>query len=74
MREEDHEREGQRLEKLAKERSQFNRDLRKPDGSGRLSMNDLKKLNSVYKRDYIRLVKDDNNQLMSYLKETDIKI
>ena len=37
-------------------------------------MDDLKKLNSVYKRDYIKMTCEEDDKVMNYLKVTDVKL
>ena len=52
--------------KANKERiDEFNKKIRTNDG--KLNLFDLKKLNSVYKREYIGMVINDDNALCKYL-------
>ena len=41
-------------------RDKFNKDIRKDDFVGRLSMGQLQKLNSVWKKDYYKMVLEED--------------
>jgi len=55
-REEAYHKELERRRLIRENRAQFNSDIRVEDYKGRLSILDLKKLNSVYKKDYIQFI------------------
>ena len=62
--------EKERLEaiKLAK----FNENIRKDDG--KLDLQQLKKLNSVYKTNYVKMIREDSNNTESKLDKTEKKL
>jgi hypothetical protein len=47
---------------------EFNKKIRSDDG--KLNVLDLKKLNSVYKREYIGMVMEDDKAIKTYLDQT----
>ena len=55
-------------------RDKFNKDIRKDDFVGRLSMNQLQKLNSVWKKDYYKMVMEEDSQMNEYMKKTQLLI
>ena len=64
------EREKKRI--IMENRGKFNEDIRRENG--RLTMKELKQLNSVYKRDYIQFTLDEDTKVQNYLTATDAKI
>ena len=64
------EREKKRI--IMENRGKFNEDIRRENG--RLTMKELKQLNSVYKRDYIQFTLDEDTKVQNYLTVTDVKL
>ena len=54
------------------ELDEFNLKIRQDDG--KLSLFDLKKLNSVYKKEYVSMVMHDDTALKEYLAQTHEKL
>ena len=52
---------------IKKNREQFNKDIRKPNG--KLTMNDIKYLNTVYKQDYFDLMMDESMAINAYCNQ-----
>ena len=52
---------------------EFNKKIRAGD-DGRLSLLDLKKLNSVYKRDYVKMVMKESEETRGYAQEVENKV
>ena len=64
------ERERKRI--IEEKRAEFNLGIR--EDKGKLTLADLKKLNSVYKRDYIKMVVEEDDQVKEHLVSVDEKV
>ena len=64
------ERERRRI--IEEKRAEFNLGIR--ENTGKLTLADLKKLNSVYKRDYIKMVVEEDDQVKEHLHVVDEKV
>ena len=64
--------ERERKRQIELNRKDFNLKIREP--GGKLSMGDLKGINSVYKRDYISMVVEEDDQIRGHIGKVERKV